>query len=243
MTPEIGKTYYRRGKSGHALVVRVLAVAEWVEYEVVHGPRKALSVRTGRCKVRNFRGWEEVGERDDYTDLDGCKIHATFLVLDTQGEPILRCGQKRADFYLRKGYARVVGDGVLQFEDEQTERRLHGLYLGPFSAFFLAVKNDRCVCCGSPDRLTRHHVVPRRHKQQIPLLWRRCLSNVLFLCRDCHERYERVPEPDTVYSVDWQEYARRWERHFLDALKPEHMPPGWSLIAVRNFDAVEEAFH
>src|SRR3954463_456158 len=84
MTPEVGKTYYRKGKSGHALVVRVLAVGEWVEYQVVRGPRRALALGTGRCKAANFTRWEPTPERDDYADLDGCKRFATFLVLDTR---------------------------------------------------------------------------------------------------------------------------------------------------------------
>src|SRR5262249_48928476 len=141
MTPEVGRTYYRKGKAGHALVVRVLSVSEWVEYEVVHGPRRALAVGSGRCKARNFGGWESVEGRGDYSHLDGCKLFATFLVLDTRGEPILRCSQMRAGFYLRKGFARPVRDGVLQFTDGRTERRLRELYGEEFSAFFLAVKN------------------------------------------------------------------------------------------------------
>jgi 5-methylcytosine-specific restriction endonuclease McrA len=240
MTPEVGKIYYRKGKSGHALVVRIVSVAEWIEYRVVHGPRRAMAAGTGRCKARNFAGWEETPQRDDYSHLDGCKIFATFLVLDTQGTPILRCGQKRAGFYLKKGYVRAVRDGVLQFTDDQTQRRLRELYPGPFSEFFMAVKNDRCVSCGTPGNLTRHHVIPRRHKKKVPQPWRGCLSNVLFLCRACHTRYEDTPEPDPDPAGDWQEYARRWKQHFLDSLSPQHMPAGWDIISVRNFDAVQE---
>jgi 5-methylcytosine-specific restriction endonuclease McrA len=238
MTPEVGKTYCRRGKAGQALVVRVLAVGEWVEYRVVHGPRRALALATGRCKVRNFTGWQEVAERADYTDLDGCKVFATFLALDTRGEPLLRCSQKRADFYLRKGFARPVREGVLQFTDDQTETRLRELYGGPFSQFFLAVKNDRCVCCGTTSDLTRHHVVPRRHLKKLPQPWRGCLSNILFLCQNCHRRYEQAAEPDVAFAGDWREYADRWKRHFLDTLHPRHMPDGWDIVSVSNLDAL-----
>jgi hypothetical protein len=238
MTPEVGKTYYRRGKSGQALVVRVLSVSEWVEYRVVHGPRRAVAAGTGRCKARNFAGWEQVEEREDYSHLEGCKRFATVLMLDTRGEPLLRCSQKRAGFYLRKGFARPIGEGVLQFTDDQTERRLRELYDGSFSEFFMAVKNDRCVCCGETNDLSRHHVIPRRHKKKLPLPWRQCLSNVLFLCRACHERYEATPEPNPVYGGDWQEYARRWKEHFLDTLAPRHLPAGWDIVSVSNLDAV-----
>ena len=78
----------------------------------------------------------------------------------------MRCSRKRADFYLRKGHARQVEEGVLQFTDATTERTLRELYDGHFSGFSLAVKNDRCVCCGRSGRLTRHHVVPRRPRAE-----------------------------------------------------------------------------
>ncbi len=71
--------------------------------------------------------------------------------------------------------------------DERTEKTLAEIYRGEFSVFFLAVKNDRCVCCGRPNRLSRHHVVPKRHRSKFPLPWHHCLSNVLFVCLDCHQ--------------------------------------------------------
>jgi hypothetical protein len=239
-SPQVGKTYHRRGKAGHALVVRVLSVGEWVEYEVIHGPKRALALRTGRCKARNFAAWEPIKERDDYSHLDGCKLQATFVVLDTGGTPILRCSQKRARFYLKKGLVRPAGEGTLQFVDDQTERRLRDLYSDSFSEFFMAVKNDRCVCCGTASNLTRHHVIPRRHRKKVPLPWRRCLSNVLFVCTSCHTRYEATPEPDPEFAGDWQDYARRWRQHFLDTLRPQHMPAGWDIISVTNLEALRE---
>jgi hypothetical protein len=176
MTPEIGKVYARK-RHAKAEVVRVTALADgWVEFRYLHGPTRALRAVSGRCKARNFAaaGWQPAEERADYSHLDGAARFPTFLALDTQGSPILRCSQKRAMFYLRKGYAREVATGVLQFLDAQTEDRLKVLYLGRFSDFFLAVKNDRCACCGAGTDLTRHHVVPQRHKKTIPQPWRSC---------------------------------------------------------------------
>jgi 5-methylcytosine-specific restriction endonuclease McrA len=238
MTPQVGRTYYRKCRSGQAFVVRVEAVGEWVDYRVLHGPRRAVSLGAGRCKARNFLDWVETEARDSYDHLDGCRLHATLLVQNTRGEPILRCSEKRAAFYLRKGYAVRVSDGVLRFTDDQTEQRLRLLYNGEFSAFFLAVKNDRCVACGRGDNLTRHHVVPRRHLAKVPRRWRGCLSNVLFVCRGCHDQYEAVPEPAPVMGDDWQEYARRWQQHFVEALSPRCMPAGWDIISVTNLEAV-----
>ena len=129
-----------------------------------------------------------------------------------------------------------MAEGVLQFTDDQTERQLREAHQGQFSEFFLAVKNDRCVSCGAGANLTRHHVVPRRHKKKLPPSGRRCLSNVLFLCAGCHQRYEDAPEPDPEYAGDWQEYARRWKQHFVETLNPQCLPAGWDIISTKQYN-------
>ena len=182
-----------------------------VQYEVLQVPASLRRKPLGTCNVRSFiQQAELIQEQLDYSHLDGAKQFDTFLVLSTQGEPLLRCSRKRADFYLKKGFARPVNDGVLQFTDATTEKTLGALYLGEFSKFFLAVKNDLCVCCGRANRLSRHHVVPKRHKRTVPLPWRNCLSNVLFVCLECHRRYEQTPEPD-LKIADWRELRLRLE--------------------------------
>ena len=238
--PEIGHVYARR-RSGKAAVVRVAAVTgEWVEYRFLHGPARDLRAGVGRCKARNFAaaGWRPIPECADYSHLDGATKFDTFRVLDTKGEPILRCSAKRAAFYLRKGFAKEVEPGVLQFTDPKTEERLRELYAGGFTEFFMEVKNDRCCACGVTADLTRHHVVPKRHKRNVPQPWRSCLSNVLFVCGSCHRRYEEAPEPDPP-SGDWQAYVRAWKAHFFAVLQPRFVPPGWDIVSVQNLDAVE----
>ena len=240
MTPEVGRVYARR-RSGKAEVVRVTAVGgEWADFRFLHGPARSLRAGAGRGKVKNFAaaGWGPTDERDSYTHLDGAARHTTFRVLDTKGEPLLRCSAKRAAFYLRKGYAREAGPGVLQFLDPRTEERLRELYLGGFSEFFLEMKNDRCVSCGATADLTRHHVVPKRHKRNVPQPWRSCLSNVLFVCGACHRRYEESPEPEVALGDDWREYVSAWRDHFHAVLDPRFLPPGWDIISVQNFDAL-----
>jgi hypothetical protein len=240
MTPQVGEVYVRK-RHARAEVVRITAVVDgWVEFRYLHGPSRTLRLGSGRCKSKNFRaaGWQPTPEQDDYTHLDGAVRLPTFLVLDTAGQPLLRCSAKRAAFYRKKGYAREVSDGVLQFTDPQTEERLRVLYLGQFSDFFMAVKNDRCVCCGATTNLSRHHVVPRRHKKTIPQPWRSCLSNVLFVCVSCHHKYEEAPEAEPVPG-DWQEYVRAWKEHFLRVMEPRFVPAGWDIISVRNLAALE----
>jgi hypothetical protein len=235
---EPGQVWLRKRGSA-AVVRRVRAVTDGkVHYEVLHGPASLRRHRLGVCSLRSFlQHSRPIEEQADYSHLDGARQFATFLVLTTRGHPLLRCSQKRARFYLKKGYVRQVDEGVLQFTDDTTEKTLEELYLGEFSEFFVAVKNDRCVCCGRENRLSRHHVVPKRHKKKVPLPWRNCLSNVLFVCLDCHERYEQTPEPDPA-SADWQVYVAAWKEHFVRVMEPRFLPAGWDIVSVKNLAAV-----
>jgi hypothetical protein len=235
---EPGQVWLRKRGSA-AVVRRVRAVVDGkVHYEVLHGPASVRRNAVGSCNLRSFvQHAHLIEEQADYAHLDGARRFDTFLVLSTGGEPLLRCSQKRARFYLKKGYVRPVSDGVLQFTDDTTEKTLSELYLGRFSEFFVAVKNDRCVCCGRADRLSRHHVVPRRHKKKVPLPWRNCLSNVLFVCLDCHQRYEQAPEPDPA-DADWKGYVYAWKEHFVRVMAPRFLPAGWDIVSVTNLEAV-----
>lgn len=235
---EAGQVWVRK-RGSTAVVRRVRAVEDGkVQYEVLHGPASLRKHMVGSCKIRSFlRQARQIEEQEDYSYLDGAKQFATFVVLTTQGDPLLRCSQKRANFYLKKGYVRQVTEGVLQFTDDTTEKTLQELYGGEFSEFFLAVKNDRCVCCGRTNRLTRHHVIPKRHKRKIAMPWRNCLSNVLFVCVECHDRYEQTQEPAPAVA-DWMDYARAWKDHFLEVMTPQFLPPGWDIVSVKNLEAI-----
>jgi hypothetical protein len=243
MHPEVGKVYFRKGPNTlRATVVEVVAEeGEWAQLKVLHGPGALMRKQCIRCKQKNFAaaGWQECRRRENYHHLDGCKIFQTFLVLGVAGDPLFRCSEKRARHYLKKGYARLVAADVLQLTNDVTEKRLNLLYQGQFSEFFLAVKNDRCGVCGQTANLTRHHVIPTRHKPKMPARWRCCLSNILFVCWDCHQRYEDAPEPDIPEGIDWLDYARRWRDHFLAVMQPRCLPPGWDIVSVKNVDAVE----
>lgn len=234
---EVGKCYLRRAGSTISVRKVVRIDGEDVEYEVLFGPQRRRQSE-GRTRLKNFARWAscEVEEMADYAPLVGCRRFATFTVQNTRGEPILRCNEHKARFYLRKGHAVEVAPGVLRFTNDVTEKRLEELYEGTFSEFFLAVKNDRCVACGAETNLTRHHVVPQRVKPLVPQPHRSCLSNVLFVCIDCHKRYERAPEPGLEMGEDPLAFCRAWRDHFIDVLQPRFLPAGWDIVSVKNLE-------
>ena len=109
-----------------------------------------------------------------------------------------------------------------------TEKKLAELYDGHLGPFFLEVKNDHCVVCGKDHGLTRHHVVPKRHKRKLPLEVRKQLSNVLFVCLDCHDRYEARQ----LVSESLDPFV--WKDHFVATMEPAFLPKGWDIVlAVR----------
>jgi len=232
-TIEVGKSYYqKRGPLG--AVRRVLAITEGrVEYEVLHGPALKKSPR-GVCAVRKFLAWldgEFVG--DDFARLDGAVRYETVLVQNVAGEALFRCSRRRARFYLRKGFAVAVDDQTLRLTDATTEKKLAELYGDRLSPFFLAVKNDRCVVCGTAHDLTRHHVVPKRHKRKLPDDLRRRISNVLFVCRRCHDTYESQQlESDSLDPYVWKD-------HFVAAMRPRFLPDGWDIVLAAQPNAGE----
>jgi hypothetical protein len=225
---EVGKKYYR--KRGVCGAVRLVLAVEGdrVRYRVLHGP--ALKRQPDNaCSLKNFAAWADGAfEGEDYHRLDGAKRFGTFLVQSVAGRPIFRCSDRRGRFYLRKGYAVKVDEGTLRFIDDTTEKKLAYLYDGELSAFFLEVKNDRCVVCGKDHGLTRHHVVPRRHKRKLPPEVRQRISNILFICVDCH----RVYEEQQLVSESTDPYV--WKDHFLDTMKPRFLPRGWDIFLARR---------
>ncbi len=238
---EVGKCYYRKkGLTVGVRKVERLDAAD-VAYQVLAGSQRKRGSHQ-RTRLKKFARWAEgeVEELPDYRHLHGCKQFATFVMRNTRGEPILRCDERKARFYLRKGYAVAVEPGVLQYTDARTEKRLEELYRGEFSDFFLAVKNDRCVVCGQRDGLTRHHVVPKRMKPKLPRLDRSCLSNVLFVCLDGHARYERTPEPEVELGDDPLAFCRCWQAHFLEVMRLQFLPAGWDVVSVKNLDGVRQ---
>jgi hypothetical protein len=230
-----GKCYFR--KAGLTVSVRKVERVEGdvVLYRVLCGPQ--LKQRDcNSTKLKKFVRWAtgEVEERDDYSHLDGCLRFDTFVVRDTHGRPFFRCTQRKANVYLKKGYAVEVEPGVLQMTTDHVEKRLHEVHDGKFNEFFLAVKNDRCVVCGAAQPLTRHHVVPRRVKKLVPRAVRARLSNVLFVCVSCHEKYEQTSEPSLEVGDDPLGFCRAWSEHFVAVLQPRFMPAGWDVISVKD---------
>jgi len=111
---------------------------------------------------------------------------------------LFRCERKRADWYLNK-LDEKTGEpiGELINSEPYTVRlkfKPHGLG-NRGKDFGLNEMSNRCVCCGTEEYLTKHHVVPFCYRKYLPLnIKSHNFHDVLLVCVVCHEKYERVAD-------------------------------------------------
>ena len=108
-------------------------------------------------------------------------------VLDGDGELMFRCDDRKTNWYLQRGLARIVSENpcTIQLMFEPKGRGHIG------DNFFLQEKMNKCVVCGSHDHLTKHHVVPRVYRKFFSEELKSHSSyDVVVLCIKCHEAYE-----------------------------------------------------
>lgn len=98
------------------------------------------------------------------------------------------CEEKRIKWYLNRNLAEKTKEEPLTIRLKFIPKGL-GNHNRPFGLYEM---ENRCVNCGSEEYLTRHHVVPICYRRHFPEKWKthNC-HDVLSLCRDCHEEYER----------------------------------------------------
>lgn len=244
MNYQIGKVYYRKESPKtkkivfKASVIRISKITDTiVEFDVLHGCSQFMRERRQKTLKKFLKEkWQSCRDRGDkseaYDYLDGCIIDKNYVMLDTKGNELFLCSQRRLNFYLRKGHIKHINGDRYQFLEDTTENKIMKLYGENRSAFFMQPKNNRCVCCGKDHGLTRHHVIPQRYKGKIPKESRIALSNVLFVCWECHEKYEKLlgnwePEIDG----DWRRYIVAWKDHFVQTMNPQFIPLGWDIFA------------
>ena len=116
------------------------------------------------------------------------KLYGNCQVLSPEGILMFRCEEKKANWYLKRNLATVVGESPLTVQLNFKPRGIgnHGKEFG------LTEMENRCVNCGTEEYLTRHHVVPFCYRRYFPLeIKSHNFHDVLSMCRDCHDGYER----------------------------------------------------
>jgi exonuclease 3'-5' domain-containing protein 2 len=109
-------------------------------------------------------------------------------VLDLNDQVMFHCGKKKANWYLNKKLADVISIDpfVIKFNFETNGSGHIG------DDFYLQERENKCVCCGAEQQLTKHHVVPHCYRKYFPNnIKNHSYHDVLPLCICCHEKYEQ----------------------------------------------------
>ncbi len=116
------------------------------------------------------------------------KIYGNCSVLSPDGKLMFRCGMKKVNWYLSKGLAEKVGDDPITIK-LNFKPKGNGYHEEKWG---LAEMNNVCVNCNTDEFLTRHHVVPYGYRKYFPMLLKtHNFHDVLAMCPDCHDDYER----------------------------------------------------
>lgn len=116
------------------------------------------------------------------------KLYGNCQVFSPDGHLMFRCDEKKVNWYLKRNLAEVINQEPLSVKLNFEPKGL-GNHNKPFG---LGEMSNKCVNCGSEHFLTRHHVVPYCYRKYFPeRLKSHNFHDVLSLCQECHENYER----------------------------------------------------
>ena len=116
------------------------------------------------------------------------KIYGNCQVFSPDGHLMFRCDKKKANWYLNRNLASIIDNDPLTikllFEPNGLGNHNRG--------YGLSEMGNICVVCGTNEFLTRHHVVPFCYRKHFPVsIKSHNFHDVLPLCADCHESYEK----------------------------------------------------
>jgi len=115
------------------------------------------------------------------------KLYGDFRVQHPSGTDMFLSSADRILWYLNRDLLQVISakPPVLRFVE------IPAGYGNRHDEYSLSPKDNKCVVCGKEEHLSRHHVVPRFFRRHMPEHIKKNSHDVLLLCVDCHETYER----------------------------------------------------
>jgi len=114
-------------------------------------------------------------------------LYGNCRVQNPDGVHIFNCGEKKANWYLKRDLASVI---CLEPFTIQLKFIPNG-HGHANDNFYLQKRQNICVSCGINEGLTKHHVVPYCYRKFFPEhLKNHTAYDILPLCSECHENYE-----------------------------------------------------
>lgn len=115
-------------------------------------------------------------------------IYEFIKMENPDGQFMCYSSHRRAEWYISRGLAEWV-------EGQENTFRLNFEPQGNGKAdvpYYSEKVENRCVCCGTFENMTRHHVFPYMFKSRLPVQYKsRSNYDILPVCSSCHENYER----------------------------------------------------
>ena len=148
------------------------------------------------------------------------QIYHSFEMYSKDGEFLAYSDKKKIRSYLKKGLAYWVDDdlnilddvnlylpnekGIIQTDVEYNGKPLKAIKLKfeasdsvklNFDPYYKQVMVNICVCCGTNEYLTKHHVIPYMFRRYFPDEFKNnSHHDVLPVCYTCHDNYERTAD-------------------------------------------------
>jgi hypothetical protein len=174
-------------------------------------------------------------------------FYSNALVLSQDGKPLCTIDHKRIEWYLLRGLATEINPPDGYPRAIQLNFRLKCEYREPKN-YELAIIRTECVLCGSKEKLTVHHVVPRVIRKLFPKSEKnRSRQWCLLLCISCHKKVElRIQAVyKTNYPMGIKDESKRNEfvlrrlkgMNILDRLEPEKMA---KLMSEAGYTTIEQ---
>ena len=99
-----------------------------------------------------------------------------------------RCGEKKAMWYVKNGLAEIVGHDPLTIKLLFEPSGRNGIN----DPLLMSGKPNICVVCGTPDNLTRHHIIPYAFIKHMSVECKvDIIRDIMPLCEHCHGEYEK----------------------------------------------------
>jgi len=116
------------------------------------------------------------------------------------GQMLCTCDTKKAEWYVKKGIGELISKDPLivrlKFEPS-------GRPEGKAGEYYLSVKPNICVVCGSEDSYLRKNVVPHEYRRYFPAVMKDHQSHdVLLMCVHCHQLSNRFDAELRVKLAD-----------------------------------------
>lgn len=115
-------------------------------------------------------------------------LYGNCIIQAPDGSPLCRVDKRRIQWYLDRNLGEIVYNDptTLRLTFEPSGRD------GSTNPYNTSYKENICVVCGTPDEITRHHVVPYCFRKHFPKKIKdHSFHDILPLCIKCHDQYEK----------------------------------------------------